>query len=269
MEQNQSQNLVDFAIVTAIEVERRAVCAALGFGNNHRTKVGARVYWRGRLPLKNNNYYEVVVAQSSDMANVDAALLTSDMLHHWSPSAALMIGVAASTKISTVRLGDVVVGSDIYYYERGKVVDGGEVRPEPKMVQADSTLWGNVLNLPDWTADVSLQRPDGTNTKPKCHFGVIASGERVVADEAVRNQIASGHRKILAIEMEGYGFSKAVWQHFEPVRHLVIRGICDDGSASKDDKWHEYAAASAADFMRFFLLDVPLRPRSEISRSLP
>src|SRR5262249_36651566 len=60
---------IDFAILTAIEVERRAVCAAFGLGDDHRVKKGSRVYWRGRLLLTNGEAYELVVAQSPDMAN--------------------------------------------------------------------------------------------------------------------------------------------------------------------------------------------------------
>ena len=250
---------IDFGIVTAIEVERRAVCAEFGLGDEHRVKKGARVYWRGRVPLNNGDAYEVVVAQSPDMANIDAALLTSDLLHHWAPGAALMVGIAASTRPREVKLGDLVAGSDVYYYERGNVTPSG-TKPEPKMVPADATLWGNVTALPTWPAALPVQRPDGGVDRPKVHFGVIASGEKVLADEATRDRLASGHRKILAIEMEGYGFSKAVWQSFDRVRHLVIRGICDDGSPAKDDRWHEYAAGAAAAFAAHFLLDRPLEP---------
>jgi nucleoside phosphorylase len=268
VEPNRTDCSIDFAILTAIEVERRAVCATFGLGDDHRIRKGSRVYWRGRLPLKGGEAYELVVAQSPDMANVDAALLTSDMLHHWAPAAALMVGIAASSKPGEVKLGDVVVGSDVYYYERGKVTPG-ETKPEPKMVPADSTLWTNVTALPDWKAELVAQRPDGTADRPKLHFGVIASGEKVLADEAVRDQVAAGHRKILAIEMEGYGFSKAVWQSFDRVRHLVIRGICDDGSAAKDDHWQRYAAGAAAGIVKHFLLDKPIEPRNGVGPPRP
>ena len=66
--------LIDFAIITAIQVEREAVCKV--FGLSERVSKGSRVYWRGKIPLKNNKEYEIVVAQSPDMANVAAALLT-------------------------------------------------------------------------------------------------------------------------------------------------------------------------------------------------
>lgn len=253
---------IDFAILTAIEVERRAVCAAFGLKDTDRVKKDARVYWRGRLPLKDGSSYEIVVAQSPDMANIDSALLTNDMLHHWRPGAALLVGIAASAH-KDVKLGDVVVASDVYYYERGKVTPERK-KPEPKILPADATLWANVSALPDWDGSVHVPRLDGSNAQPKVHRDVIASGEKVIADVAIRDEIASGHRKIIAIAMEEYGFSRAVWQNFDRVRHLVIRGICDDGSPAKDDKWHKYAAASAAAFAKHFLLDRPLEPRTGV-----
>lgn len=251
---------IDFAIITAIEVERRAVCAAFGFGDDHRVKKESRVYWKGQIPLTGGGVYELVVAQAPDMANIDAALLTADALRHWKPGAALLVGIAASTD-DKVHLGDVVSGSDVYYYERSKVSSSG-TKPEPKMVPADATLWSNVTTVPAWTPKLSVDRPDNSKRRPGVHYGVIASGEKVIADAAVRDGVASGHRKILAIEMEGYGFSRAVWQSFDRVRHLVIRGICDDATSAKSDLWHRYAAVAVADFAKHFLLDRPLDPRN-------
>jgi nucleoside phosphorylase len=255
-----TMEIIDIAIVTAIEVERRAVCDAFGLTDEHRVRKDARVYWRGKLPLKNGECYEIVVAQAPDAANIDAAILTNDLLHHWKPGAALLVGIAASAAPHEVRLGDVVLGSEVYYYERGKVTPEGR-RPEPKIISADATLWSNVTAVPDWNGKVPIARPDGSDARPKVHAGVIASGEKVIADAAARDEIAAGHRKIMAIEMEGYGFSRAVWQSFEHVRHLDIRAICDDGSKDKNDGWHPYAAAAAACFTRHFLLDRPLAPR--------
>jgi nucleoside phosphorylase len=58
--------------------------------------------------------------------------------------------------------------------------------------------------------------------------------------------------------MEGYGFSTAIWQSFNQIRHLVIRGICDLADASENNEWHEYAATVAAQYTRHFLADKPL-----------
>jgi nucleoside phosphorylase len=252
--------IVDFAIITAIEVERQAVCKAFKLTDKHREKREGRVYWRRRIQLKNGEFYELVVAQSPDMANLDAALLTVDTLRHWQPEAVLMVGIAAAATTDQA-LGDLVLGKSIYYYERGKVTLEG-TKPEPSMYPADAVLWNQVIALPSWKAPIPVPRPDTSSARPKIHMGVIASGEKVIADAAVRDEIASGHRKIMAIEMEGYGVSKAVWDSFHRARYLVIRAICDLGDASKNSVWHSYAAAAAAAYAKHFLLDRPLEPRN-------
>ncbi len=252
---------IDVAILTAIEVERTAVCEAFGLTEEHRVRKDSRVYWRGKLALNNGEAYELVVAQAPDAANIDAAILTNDLLHHWKPGAALLVGIAATADPAKVKLGDVVLGREVYYYERVKVTPLG-TRLEPKLILADATLWANVTAVPDWDGKVPVARPDGAEARSRVHVGVIASGEKVIADAETRDEIAAANRKIVAIEMEGYGFSRAVWQSFEHVRHLDIRAICDDGSKDKNDGWHAYAAAVAAGFAKHFLLDRPLHPRT-------
>ena len=259
-----TDSAVDFAIVTALKIEREAVCNSLGLTSENRIRKGSRVYWRGRLPLGDEQFYEIVVAQCSDMGNVDAAVLTTEMLHHWQPQAMLLVGIAGAAS-KEQKLGDVVVASDVFYYERGKETPQG-LLPELKMIPSDSVLWNWYQALPDWIPTISCPRPGNSLALPKLREGVIASGEKVIAEQAVRDQIARGDRKTQAIEMEGYGFSKAVWQHVERVRHLVIRAICDDATLRKNKKWQPYAAAAAADFVRFYLLDRPLDPQSLTSK---
>jgi hypothetical protein len=114
-EPNGSALRVDFAILTALEIEREAVCAAFGFTERTRTRCDSRVYWAGKLKLRKGDFYGIVVAQASDMANIDMAILTNDTLHRWKPGAALLVGIAGSAK-PEVRVGDILVASEIYYY---------------------------------------------------------------------------------------------------------------------------------------------------------
>jgi len=73
-----SDPLIDFALITAIEIEREAVCKAFKLTYKHRVRKDSRIYWRGRLALKDGGHYEIAVAQPLDMAQVDAAILTND-----------------------------------------------------------------------------------------------------------------------------------------------------------------------------------------------
>ena len=194
------------------------------------------------------------------MAGVSAALLVTDTLQHWKPNAMLLVGIAGAAS-KEQHLGDLVIASDVYYSERGKLTPEGK-KPEPYMFKADNVLWDRVITVANWTNPISVARPDGTQERPKIHYGVIASGEKVIADAEVRDDTAAGQRKIKATEMEGYGFSVAIGQSFDKVRHLVIKAICDLADSSKNDEWHEYAAAVAADFTKHFLLDRPLEPQN-------
>lgn len=255
-----SSRKIDFAILTAIEPERLALCAAFNISDSDRVRKDTRTYWNANLPLPDGRHYNIIVTQAPDMANVDAALLAADTLNHWHPQAILMVGIAAATS-SDQHLGDIVLGKDIYYYNRGKVTANGTL-PEPVMYRPDATLWGRVTTTPQNNFDIQSTRPDGTDTFPNIYPGVIASGEQVIAYEAARDDIAKGHRKIKAIEMEGYGVSAAAHQRFEQTRCLVIRALCDYADGEKNDIWHEYAAAAAAGFTKHFLLDMPLEPRN-------
>ncbi len=256
-----AEPLVDFVVITAIELERREVCRALRMDDRDRVSKESRVYWRKSLKLRDGEFYNIIVAQSPDMASVDAALLVSDTIHHWHPGAILLVGIAAGVDREKEQFGDLVIGSDVYYYERGKLTPDGK-RPEPIMYRADATLWNHVRAVPQWVPPSEFVRPDKTQTHPRINYGVIACGEKVIADAIVRDEITAGHRKIVAIEMEGYGFSAATWQSFERIRHLVIKAICDFAGASKGDNWQRYAAAVAAEFTKHFLLDRPLSPRN-------
>ncbi len=261
-----SDLFIDFAIVTAIEIEKDAVCKAFKLTYRHRVQKGSRVYWRGRLALKGGNHYEIVVAQPPDMAQVDAAILTNDLIHHWDPAALLMVGIAGAasdgSKDDDEALGDLVVGRDVYYYERGKVTADGK-RPEPVTYRADATLLNSFMSLPPLRSRIPVSRPDGQQKPPRVIPAAIASGEKVIADAAVRDQIVNHHRKTRAIEMEGYGFSAAVWQSFEQRRHLVIKAICDRADRNKGEDWQQYAAAVAAQYARHFLRDRPIDPRNK------
>ena len=179
-----------------------------------------------------------------------------------------MVGIAAATDPRKIKLGDIVIGKSVWYYEHGKVTPQG-TKSQPEMMPADAGLLQHFTGLEDWDGQAGVARPDGTEVMPKVHQGVIASGEKVIADTGVRDEIASGHRKIIAIAMEEYGFSRAIWQSIERVQHLVIRGICDDGSPAKSDQWHSYAAATAAAFARHFLLERPLEPRRSTGDAQP
>jgi nucleoside phosphorylase len=248
----------DFVVITALEVERQEVCKAFGLTDANRVAVGARVYWAGTFRLEGGETYYVVVGQLARMGQVPSALDTADAIKDWQPTAALLVGIAGAAH-DEVALGDVVVGSDVYYYEQGKVMPDGTAA-QPAMLAADDRLLARVAALPAWQPALTEPRPEAPDGGPRRHVAVIATGEKVIADATFRTALREKHRKIRAIEMEAWGFTSAVLHSGRAVHHLCIRGISDDATPNKGDLWHRYAAAAAADFARHLIASRPVDP---------
>ncbi|KAI5461596.1 hypothetical protein BGZ63DRAFT_238538 [Mariannaea sp. PMI_226] len=80
---------------------------------------------------------------------------------------------------------------------------------------------------------------------PEIHYGLIASGNRVIKGAHFRNQWAREHG-VLCFETEAAGI-----MNIFPC--LVIRGICDYADSYKNKVWQEYAAATAAAYAKLLL----------------
>jgi nucleoside phosphorylase len=88
-------------------------------------------------------------------------------------------------------------------------------------------------------------RPSRESTEPQVHYGIIASGNQVVKDAAVRDFLRDDC-DALCVEMEAAGLMNTF-----PC--LIIRGICDYADAHKNDAWHKYAATAAAAYTKELL----------------
>jgi nucleoside phosphorylase len=98
-----------------------------------------------------------------------------------------------------------------------------------------------------------VERGQRESTDPEIHYGIIASGNKLIKDAATRDSLLqdTGHQ-CLCIEMEAAGL-------MDRFPCLVIRGICDCADSHKNDRWQRYAAATAAAFAIELLESVPVR----------
>ncbi|KAF5000813.1 hypothetical protein FGRMN_1421 [Fusarium graminum] len=90
-----------------------------------------------------------------------------------------------------------------------------------------------------------VERVPRPTDHPEIHYGLIASGNRVLKDASVRDRWAHDHG-ILCFEMEAAGVVNTF-----PC--LVIRGICDYSDSHKNKRWQQYAAATAAAYAKLLL----------------
>ena len=85
---------------------------------------------------------------------------------------------------------------------------------------------------------------------PEIHYGTIASGNLLMKDGVMRDQISTEFGEVLCFEMEAAGLMNSF-----PC--LVIRGICDYADSHKNKRWQPYAAGTAAAYAKELLLVIP------------
>lgn len=108
------------------------------------------------------------------------------------------------------------------------------------------------------SSDFAFREPRAEDTDdPMIHYGLIASGNRVMKDAFTRDKAAI--QGVLCFEMEAAG----LMNHFPC---LIIRGICDYSDSHKSKQWQGYAAMVAAAYAKDLLCRIlPNRLQAEKS----
>jgi nucleoside phosphorylase len=254
---------VDFAIITALPIEREAVVRRLEGVQKLQPEGEPLTFYAGTMSVPGEaRPFTVVVTQLLEMGNSDAAITTTRVLQRWRPRNVLMVGIAGGVR-GKAALGDVVVSQYAYYYEPAKLAEGIERRS--RQFNSDLLLYGRAQHYEaaDWKGEIHAARPDAKGGEPQLpavRFGPIGCGEKVIANLDELAHILEQCPKMVAVAMEGAGVAKAVLSEGSPPRYLEIRAISDDAGPAKNDDWHEYAANAAAAFTIGFLRSRPFPP---------
>jgi nucleoside phosphorylase len=257
---------VDFAIITALEIEAKAVVRRL---QNHTVKrfedQDIRTYHCGTVSIPvTDQTYHVVVVTLPGKGTISAANAVTDAIARWNPRYVLMVGIAGGIPQDDMDLGDVIVADQVVGYDYGKVTPQG-IQPRDRVYPVSALLLDRIRNFWDsaWAQYVYVARPaNARRAAPKRFVGPIASGDKVIASAEFREQLTQHWPKLLAVEMEAEGVFAAVFDRPD-IRHaLVIRGISDMADERKSDEWQEYAANAAAAFVEGFLKSGPVEPQT-------
>lgn len=258
-----SEEIIDVVIITALKEESDAMVAYLNCCDKITTK--GRTFFRGSISNSaNGEHYNVIVLPTYCMGNVSAALATHHAIFVWNPTHIILGGIAGGVKDPSRMLGDIVIGEQILHYEPGKSKPSKTerrnqvYRPAKIMLDACKRLDGT-----NWALAIKAQRPDGTTgrTLPMLHFGVVASGEKVVTDPNFIEEIHSEWAQLIAVEMEGAGSAIAAYESAFAPGVLLIKGICDWADPEKNDAWHKYAAESSAALINALLRSRPFESK--------
>jgi nucleoside phosphorylase len=270
---------VDFAIVTALKVERDAVLRRLDTYDQIQVEGDPHTYYYGYVSIPGTGErYTIVVVMLLGQGNEEASATTRGLTIRWQPQSVIMVGIAGGV-LRKVKLGDVVVADFVYYFGASKL------KPEPEADErrsrhflSDRMLYGRALayEASEWKGEIGEERPGRRSPQmslPDAHFGAIGSSNDIITDPAVIAQLLTECPKLLAVATEGSGVARAAGQQDPTPRFLEVRSISDMADRNKGDKWHPYAANAAAAFVIGLLRTKPVPPlptgRSSLHEDAP
>lgn len=242
------------AIVSALHEELAAVLNLMP--DEQQQRVGGRTYWRGHL------YGQEVVAVLSGIGKVAAATTATALIERFGVQRIVFTGVAGGLAPG-VRVGDVVVAQQFLQHD----MDASPIFPRHEVpgygrstFEADADL---TAQLAQACEQVLREMPVRLGSDvlqsfamdaPRCHQGLLVSGDRFVSTTAESRALCDELPRALAVEMEGAAFAQVCHDYGVPL--AVVRTISDRA----DDAAH-------VDFPRF-LREVASRYSSAIIEKL-
>jgi nucleoside phosphorylase len=214
-------------ILTAIKEEYAAVRAHLIELEDF--KKDSVVYEVGIFSHNGKKIAKVYIRECGPK-NPTAAQETQRALTNFRPDCILFVGIAGSKKPHDFKLGDVIFPEKVHHYEGGKSeLDG--FKPRPDDVTPTFALY-EIAKLERHKNDWKTLIKSKLDFEVSADLGVIASGDKVVEhfDSETGKLISAYYGDSACIEMEGYGFLKAITnqgKEFAVTFGGVVRGVSD------------------------------------------
>ncbi|MGW1789382.1 5'-methylthioadenosine/S-adenosylhomocysteine nucleosidase family protein [Streptomyces tubercidicus] len=249
----------DIGVVTILSEELRSVVDELKL--ERQKEPGGLHFYRGKHITPESTIH-IVATQSQSQGQRSAMAALENLRRHYDPRLWALVGVGGGIHDEHARIGNVIVSTDIVYYENRKINPRGNVRRRGEHRQAPAPVVHavNAFFTDHGTpARVHGQLSTHATQEFEVYPGVIGSGEAVIADREsdIRSYLTNYHEKVLAVDMEAGGLSQ-YWQ--ENSIHgainpgwIVIRGVSDNADEEKGHGYHELAARNAAHILRQLL----------------
>lgn len=156
------------------------------------------------------------------------------------PEYIIMGGVAFGSNMEKQQIGEILVSKQIWYYERAKLNDGGNIDRGDKI---PASAW--LLRL--------FRSSELEYKKSRIHFGLIASGEKLVNSSEMMSNLREREPELIGGDMEAAGLASVCEE--KKVDWIVAKAICDWGM-DKDNSEQDRAAENAFDFIMYNLQKV-------------
>ncbi|WP_129840740.1 hypothetical protein [Streptomyces sp. RFCAC02] len=246
----------DIGVVTILSEELRSVIDELGL-RRHK-EPGGLYFYRGSLTTPDSTV-RIVATQTQSPGQRSAMAALENLHRHYAPRLWAMVGVGGGIDTERARIGNVIVSTDVVYYENRKINPHGDVRHRGEHRQAPAPVVHAVnAFFAENGMPTRLRRRVRSRAAEEFDIypGLIGSGEAVIADRdsEIRHYLKTYHEKVLAVDMEAGGLSQYWQEHSvrggENPGWIVIRGVSDNADAKKGHGYHELAARNAAHVLR-------------------
>jgi nucleoside phosphorylase/CheY-like chemotaxis protein len=246
----------DIAIITALEhTELEAVLRCNGKWKTE--SIEGHTYHLSELLCKSGETIKLVATASERMGASAASIITTKVGMLFDPNLMIMSGICAGVR-GKVALGDIIIADHVWDWSAGKVIDKeGEVSflPEPHQIPIARNLrhifktYG--IKCPYSETIYKEWGGHRCDLHPKVYLAPMACGSQVIAHSELMDKILQDNRKMLALEMESYGFLLACESIETPA--FVAKSICDFADSEKNDEAHQYASYTSASFIFKFI----------------
>lgn len=235
----------DFVIVTALEEERQVY---MQLADKFESVVRKGMdFWDFQWEGKNG-----AIVCLPRMGLVNATSITSRLLEHYSPAVICMSGICGGIGDS-VHVGQLLITDLCWEYQSGKWSEE-YFSAEPYQVDIDEDLrlhFSKVIQ--DSTLIERLEQGFDDGDRPaKRHpakLGIFATGSAVIASDKRLDGLKAQHRKVNGIDMEIYGFHRAVNLSLQGhVKHFSAKVVVDKADINKSDDIHAYGSYVSARF---------------------
>jgi nucleoside phosphorylase len=258
------ENEKDVAIITALNSPEFDQVLALSSDWQTFELPGDSTKYHSTIFSKGDKKLRILAACADQMGMTATASLTTKISIAFKPKYIFMAGICAGVRGNDLNFGDIIIADQSWDYGSGKIreVENKKIfEPDPRPILLNHELVAKMNHFLR-KQEIRIQIQTSWRSGKKSGFvlnaklGPVASGAYVVAAESILHDIKTHQRKVLGVEMEGYGLYFAAQHSPNNVsKPIMIKSICDFGDSVKDDNYQEYAAYTSAQFTYNFIIE--------------
>ncbi|MBB6207763.1 5'-methylthioadenosine/adenosylhomocysteine nucleosidase [Borreliella lanei] len=229
---------INVLIVTAMDSEAEQINKLM----SNKEEIVLKEYGLNKKIVKGKLSNRNVMTIVCGIGKVNAGMWTGYILSKYNISHVINSGVAGgvvSAKYKDIKVGDVVVSSEVAYHDVDLIKFGykvGQLVGLPQKFSANK-------NLVNKAKEAIKSKVGDSNT----YSGLILTGDQFI-DPAYINKIIGNFKDVIAVEMEGAAIGHV--SHIFNVPFIVIRSISDivnkEGNEVEYSKFSKLAAFNSA-----------------------